>query len=106
MNFSKLWEIVKNREAWHAAVRGVAKSQTRLSDRTPTIYVTSVFIEEKSWTVVEKREYIGQFGLWETETKQTNKKNPAHQSEANLKKGGLLRVSLSSASLSSSLGDI
>ena len=77
MNFSKLWEIVKNREAWHAAVRGVAKSQTRLSDRTPTIYVTSVFIEEKSWTVVEKREYIGQFGLWETETKQTNKKKPS-----------------------------
>ena len=26
MNFSKLWEIVKDREAWHAAVRGVSKS--------------------------------------------------------------------------------
>ena len=26
MNFSKLWEIVKDREAWHATVRGVSKS--------------------------------------------------------------------------------
>ena len=32
MNFSKLWEIVKDREAWHGAVHGVAKSRTRLSD--------------------------------------------------------------------------
>ena len=32
MNLSKLWEIVKDREAWHTAVHGVTKSQTRLSD--------------------------------------------------------------------------
>ena len=31
-SLSKLQEIVKGREAWHAAVLGVAKSQTRLSD--------------------------------------------------------------------------
>ena len=28
MNLNQLWEIVKDREAWHAAVHGVAKSQT------------------------------------------------------------------------------
>ena len=32
MSLSKLWEMVKHREAWHAVVHGVAKSQTRLDD--------------------------------------------------------------------------
>jgi len=32
MSLSKLWEIVKDREAWHVAVHGIARNQTQMSN--------------------------------------------------------------------------
>ena len=42
MGLSRLRELVIDREAWHAAIHGVAKSQTRLSDWTELNYILAI----------------------------------------------------------------
>ena len=44
MNLSKLWEVVKDRGAWHRAVHGVAKSQIRIGDWTTTRTTGALFL--------------------------------------------------------------
>ena len=44
MSLSKSWEKVKDREAWHAAVHGVTKSQTQLNSQTITSYLPYRFV--------------------------------------------------------------
>ena len=44
MSLSELWELVMHREAWHAAIHGVTKSRTQLSDGTELNWT-----EQKVW---------------------------------------------------------
>ena len=44
-SLNELWKIVKDREVWHAAVHGVAKSQTQLSNRTTTYKLCVLLVE-------------------------------------------------------------
>ena len=45
INFSKLWEVVKDREVWCALVHGVTKNQTWLSDWTTTTTSREIFFK-------------------------------------------------------------
>ena len=58
MSLSKLREIVKDRKAWHAAIHGAAKSQTRLSDWATTTDVGGRRVCHTEWSKSEREKQI------------------------------------------------
>ena len=57
MNLSKLWEIMEDREAWHAAACGVTKSRTWLSGWTSLLYFFTTVIETNRAIITLKMLY-------------------------------------------------
>ena len=61
MSLSKLQERVKDREAWHAAVHGVTKSQAQLSNWTTATWIESVILND--WQLDSVNESVNEFSV-------------------------------------------
>ena len=56
MGLNKLWELAMDREAWHAAVHGIANSQTRLINRTELKAALQQMLKELTRQLTQEKE--------------------------------------------------
>ena len=66
MDMNKLWELVKDREAWHATVHGAANSQTWLSDWT----TTAIYIYINTYNFTVNKNFRRNFASYKQKSKQ------------------------------------
>jgi len=105
MNLGKLWDMMRDREAWHAAVHGVAKNGTWLGNWTTTksvkwdlmikgsttVHIQTLGADKSSHELYERKEFLNR-GLWGYEPWWNKEKSECIPPGKRQKHGAFLKV--------------